>query len=104
MRRTRFGSHKARLVALALGFAFLGSTARATHAWPTDEEARTPTSQAGLPISQMVNKPVAVLAKDLLVRKALDTESADKNKPAHRGAQFEIFAPGDFGVTFRYRW
>ena len=104
MRRTCFGCSKARLITLALGVILLGTTAGPVHAWPTNEEARTPSTQQGLPFSEMVHKRISVLAKDMLVPKALDAASTDKRTPAHRGPLLELFAPGDFGVTFRYRW
>lgn len=57
----------------------------------------------GLPIETFVQKPLPVLAREMLLESHLD-DNSDIPRPQRRGVQLELFAPGDFGVVVRYRW
>ncbi len=57
----------------------------------------------GLPVETFVQKPLGLLAREMLLQSHLD-ENSNVPRPQRRGFQMELFAPGDFGVVVRYRW
>lgn len=57
----------------------------------------------GLPIETFVQKPLPLLAREMLLESHLD-DHANIPRLQRRGLQVELFAPGDFGVVVRYRW
>lgn len=57
----------------------------------------------GLPIETFAEKPLPLLAREMLLKSHLDDHS-NVPRPQQRGLQVELFAPGDFGLVVRYRW
>ncbi len=57
----------------------------------------------GLPVEVFVQKPLPLLAREMLLQNHLD-EHNNTPRPQRKGVQVEVFAPGDFGVVVRYRW
>lgn len=57
----------------------------------------------GLPAEVFVQKPLGLLAREMLLENHLD-DNSNIPRPQRRGLQVELFAPGDFGVLVRYRW
>ncbi|MCX8072893.1 MAG: hypothetical protein N3C12_10635 [Candidatus Binatia bacterium] len=57
----------------------------------------------GLPVEVFVQKPLGLLAREMLLESHLD-KNANVPRPQRKGVQVELFTPGDFGVLVRYRW
>lgn len=57
----------------------------------------------GLRAEVFLQKPLPLLAREMLLESHLD-DNATVPRPQRKGVQIELFAPGDFGVVFRYRW
>ncbi|GIW43353.1 MAG: hypothetical protein KatS3mg077_0635 [Candidatus Binatia bacterium] len=57
----------------------------------------------GLPAEVFAQKPLAILAREMLLESHLD-KNAKVPRPQRKGVQVELFTPGDFGVLVRYRW
>ncbi|GBD27887.1 hypothetical protein HRbin30_03244 [bacterium HR30] len=57
----------------------------------------------GLPAEVFVQKPLRLLAREMLLENHLD-ENSNVPRPQRKGLQVELFTPGDFGILVRYRW
>ena len=80
------------------------ATPRSAWAFPSNAEMRAVGSApVGIAVQEFIDKPVSVLAREMLLQKHLDAQ-ASSNQPVYRKIQVDLFAPGDFGVVVRYCW
>jgi len=58
----------------------------------------------GLTLREVVTKGLRGLAQEYLTPTGMQQGEEEHNGAQPRGVQFELFTPGDVGVTLRYRW
>ena len=72
--------------------------------FPTNADMRSVGGESvGFPIHTFFEKPIPALAREMLLQRHLD--GVTPGTPGiRRGVAVELFAPGDAGITLRYRW
>jgi hypothetical protein len=58
----------------------------------------------GLKLSDALTKGLAGLAREVFTPSELRRDQPAIEAPPQRGLQFDLFAPGDFGVTVHFHW
>ena len=59
---------------------------------------------SGLTMRDILTKGLSGLAREVLTPSDLHQQPDTAIKVQPRGMEFELFTPGDVGVTVRYRW
>ena len=60
--------------------------------------------ETGLTLREVVTKGLRGLAQEYLTPAGMQQGEQEHSGAQPRGVQFELFTPGDVGVTLRYRW
>lgn len=90
-------------IALCLSFLLPARFAAAQVAVSYHEMRSVGEEARGLPVEVFVQKPLPLLAREMLLQSHLE-ENSNVPRPQRKGVQVELFAPGDFGLVVRYRW
>lgn len=92
--------------ALLLVIAILANPFLSVTSWgfPTNADMRSCGDESvGLPARVFAEKSIPTLAREMLLQRHLETDAVTSDSKS-RGFQVELFAPGDIGITVRYRW
>ena len=61
-------------------------------------------NETGFTLGELLDRNFWEAARNPLSPATLDRISVDAHRPPHRGIQFELLTPGDFGATIHIRW
>ncbi len=93
--------------ALAVGVGVLLCRAGTAHAQPRPPGMSMTIEygdETGLTLREVVTKGLRGLAQEYLTPAGMQQGEQEHSGAQPRGVQFELFTPGDVGVTVRYRW
>jgi len=76
----------------------------ALHRLGESEMVPGPGNETGFTLGELLDPKLWVLARHPLSPETMEHVSVDAHQAPHRGIQFELFTPGDFGATIHIRW
>jgi len=62
------------------------------------------TNESGFTLADLVDRRTLAMANSPLSPETMSRVSENVHRPPHRGIQFELLTPGDFGATLHFRW